>query len=61
MRTQFELVFFVHKRKGKIEEDLAKYLSHYSTREYQRERGETSSIFFISIVDSPFTIYPQPN
>jgi len=48
-------MFLVHRNiKEKIEE-----LNHYSTREYQRERGETSSFFFITFSDYPFPIYAQ--
>ena len=59
MRIQFELVFLVHEKKGKDKRRLSLRLSHYSTREYQRERGETSSIFFILTIDPQFTIYAQ--
>jgi hypothetical protein len=59
MRIQFELVFLVHENKGKDKRRLSLRLSHYSTREYQREKGVTSSIFFHTKIDLHFTIYAQ--
>jgi len=58
MKTQLELKFLVHKKKkkkGKDRRRLGLRLNPYSTREYQRERGETS-FFFLSflLIIAPF-------
>jgi len=53
-------MFLVHKKiKEKDRRRLSLRLNHYHyfTREYQRERRDISSIFFITLSDHHFPIY----
>jgi len=43
-------VFSTSRRKEMIQERLSPQTKSLSTREYQRERGETSLFFFIPII-----------